>query len=142
MVQACISNILATKTKTATKTANTKTKKPDADVEKPKREPTAYNIFIATNLPKWNAANPDRKKDGMAAMGKLWAEADENPNKGKPVVKRTKKAKEPKDDTKKATKSKSTTKGKPKKKVEEKEEVEEEDDDDEEKENEIQSSDD
>ncbi|KAJ7696626.1 hypothetical protein B0H14DRAFT_3529710 [Mycena olivaceomarginata] len=41
------------------------------DVEKPKREPTAYNIFIATNLPKWNAANPDRKKDGMAAMGKL-----------------------------------------------------------------------
>jgi preprotein translocase subunit Sss1 len=30
MVQACISNILATKTKTATKTANTKTKKPDA----------------------------------------------------------------------------------------------------------------
>jgi hypothetical protein len=73
----------------------------------------------------------------------MWANAPENPNRGKPVVKhapKEKKAKEPKADTKKTPKSKS--KAKPKKKDESEEEEEEAEDEDEEKENEIQSSDD
>ncbi|KAJ7921417.1 hypothetical protein B0H13DRAFT_2318535 [Mycena leptocephala] len=130
-----------TKTKTATKEANTKTKKADAG----ETRAFAYNTFVSTHLPKWNEENPGRKTEGMAAVRRCRyvGQAPENPNRGKPVVKRApkeKKAKEPKADTKKTPKSKS--KAKPKKKDESEEEEEEAEDEDEEKENEIQSSDD
>ncbi|KAJ7661338.1 hypothetical protein DFH06DRAFT_373060 [Mycena polygramma] len=128
-----------TKTKTATKDANTKTKAKKADDggEKTKRAPSAYNIYVSENLKKWNEANPDKKKQGMAAVAAMWKDAPENPNRGKTVEKRApkaKKEKEPKADAKKPSKSKA----KPKKKDDE----DEEDDAEDEKENEIQSSDD
>jgi hypothetical protein len=64
----------------------------------------------------------------------LWADSPENPNRGKPVVKRAPKT--PKEPKEKAMKSK--PKAKSKKAVD----VEEEEDDEEEKENEIVTSDD
>ncbi|KAJ7231159.1 hypothetical protein B0H12DRAFT_217902 [Mycena haematopus] len=131
-----------TKTKTATKAATTKTKakKTDDNGEKKKREPSAYNIFVRTNLPKWNEAHPDRKKEGMGEVAKLWANAEENPNRGKPVTKKgaPKAAKEAKP---KAAAAKSKSKSKAKKDADEEEEEAAEEEDDEEKENEIRSSD-
>ncbi|KAF7328392.1 HMG box domain-containing protein [Mycena venus] len=111
-----------TKTKTATKTANTKTKKTEkTDGEKKeKRAPTLYQAFVAANLPKWNAANPDRKKEGMAEVARMWRESDENPNKGQaPKEKKPKepKTKEPKAKKATATKSKPKSTPKPKKKA-------------------------
>ncbi|KAF7341693.1 hypothetical protein MSAN_02067700 [Mycena sanguinolenta] len=111
-----------TKSKTATKDANTKTKKAEDKADKPKRPPSAYNIFIKENLPKWNEAHPDRKKEGMAEMAKLWANAEENPNRGK--AKKDSKAKKDAKEPKAASKSKSTaSKSKSKKKDEEEEEL-------------------
>ncbi|KAJ7455123.1 hypothetical protein FB451DRAFT_646712 [Mycena latifolia] len=133
-----------TKTKTATKEANTKTKpvkerkaKTNADgTEKQKRAPTAYNIFVGEHIKKWKADHPEEPhRNGMAAVAVMWATAEENPNRGKPVVKKTPKApkgaKEPK---KAAAKSKSKKDPEP--------EEEEDDDDEDEKENELQTSDD
>ncbi|KAJ7279958.1 hypothetical protein C8J57DRAFT_1464417 [Mycena rebaudengoi] len=126
-----------TKTKTATKTANTKTKaKTNADgTEKTKRAPTAYNLFVSKEIKLWREDNPDKPyKEGMSAVALLWADSPENPNRGKPVVKRAPKT--PKEPKEKAMKSK--PKAKSKKAVD----VEEEEDDEEEKENEIVTSDD
>ncbi|KAF6765678.1 hypothetical protein DFP72DRAFT_206144 [Ephemerocybe angulata] len=54
-----------TKTKTATKAANTKTK--DGE-DKPKRAPTAYQIFCKAHMKKWNEDNPGRAKEAMSAV--------------------------------------------------------------------------
>ncbi|KAF8869059.1 hypothetical protein BD779DRAFT_1424917, partial [Infundibulicybe gibba] len=68
--------------------------------DKPKREPSAYNIFCKANMKVWNEANPGRAKEAMGEMAKLWKDAPENPNRGKDVKSRkpkaTKESKEPK----------------------------------------------
>ena len=77
-----------TKTKAATKDANTRTARrpkkgaPNAvgvlqdiniiDVDaanKPKREPTAYEIFRKEQMKKWNEENPGRAKEAMGHVG-------------------------------------------------------------------------
>ncbi|KAJ7667182.1 hypothetical protein B0H17DRAFT_950611 [Mycena rosella] len=125
--------------------------------EKPKRAPSAYNIYVKEHLPKWIAAHPDRPRtDGMGAVAALWADAPENPKRGQPVVKRApkaKKEKEPKEPKEKkaaakpkpkaAPKSKAASKSKSKKEEsEDEDEAEEDEDDEKENENELQSSDD
>ncbi|KAG6853869.1 hypothetical protein C0991_000476 [Blastosporella zonata] len=64
-----------TKTKTATKTANDKkarVTKPKADkADKPKREPTAYQLFCKAHMKEWNDANPGRSKEAMGQVRSL-----------------------------------------------------------------------
>ncbi|KAJ7271355.1 hypothetical protein B0H12DRAFT_1067199 [Mycena haematopus] len=75
----------ATKSKAATQIAKVVTKKSDAERKRPVSK---YNLFVAANLAKWKEENPGRSTAALAAVAQLWAESDENPNKGKPVKKR------------------------------------------------------
>lgn len=111
-----------TKSKSATKDATEKrTRRPKADKEdKPKREPSAYQVFVKANMKAWNEANPGRSKEAMSQMALLWKNAPENPNRGKDT-----KARKPKDTASKpalkaAPKSKSKSKSKTKTKTKEK----------------------
>ena len=36
--------------------------------DKPKREPTAYQIFVKANMKLWIEANPGRQKEAMAQV--------------------------------------------------------------------------
>ncbi|EGN98628.1 hypothetical protein SERLA73DRAFT_181183 [Serpula lacrymans var. lacrymans S7.3] len=100
-----------TTTKTATKRANAKTSRAKADKsDKPKRAPTAYNLFVQSHMKPWLEAHQGKTvKDAMVEIGALWREAPENPNRGKDP--KAKKAKEPK-----AKEPKSSPKPKPSKK--------------------------
>ncbi|KAJ3717281.1 hypothetical protein DFJ43DRAFT_1099642 [Lentinula guzmanii] len=81
----------ASVSKAATKSVKTKTSKDP----KEKRPPSAYNIFVAEKMKSWKADNPGANaKDAMKAVGAMWANAEENPNRGKPP--KSKKAKTPK----------------------------------------------
>ncbi|KAG5651403.1 hypothetical protein H0H81_008761 [Sphagnurus paluster] len=119
-----------TKTKTATKEANDKkTRKPKADkADKPKREPTAYQLFCKANMKKWNDANPGRAKEAMGEMARQWKDAPENPNRG--AEPRARKPKEPK--AKAAPKKAAATKKAAPKKKAKKDESEDEEADEEE----------
>ncbi|CAK5277937.1 unnamed protein product [Mycena citricolor] len=118
-----------TKTKTATRSANARTKKAPADgVEKKKREPSAYNLFVSANMKQWINDNPGRPRpEAMKAVAAMWADAPENPKRGQPVVKRAPKEKAPK----KAKETKAKPKPKKKKADSEEEEDVEEDEDEE-----------
>ncbi|KAG5340095.1 hypothetical protein C0989_002797 [Termitomyces sp. Mn162] len=98
----------ATKTKTATKTANDKKTRPKADkADKPKREPTAYQLFCKKHMKAWNDANPGRAKEAMTQMAKLWKDAPENPNRGaEPKARKAKEPKAPKEPKAKAPRKK------------------------------------
>ncbi|KAF8150244.1 hypothetical protein B0H34DRAFT_862861 [Crassisporium funariophilum] len=95
-----------TTTKTATKTANSRTRtkadKPAA-ADKPKREPTAYQIFCKEHMKKWNEAHPGRAKEAMSEIALMWKDAPENPNRGQePKARKPKAPKEPKEPKAKA----------------------------------------
>ncbi|KAJ4485599.1 hypothetical protein J3R30DRAFT_3696975 [Lentinula aciculospora] len=78
--------------KAATKSVKTKTSKEP----KEKRPPSAYNMFVSEKMKSWKADNPGANaKDAMRAVGVMWASAEENPNRGKPL--KSRKAKTPKD---------------------------------------------
>ncbi|KAG6889082.1 hypothetical protein C0995_003935 [Termitomyces sp. Mi166 len=97
-----------TKTKTATKAANDKKTRPKADkADKPKREPTAYQLFCKKHMKAWNDANPGRAKEAMSQMAKLWKDAPENPNRGaEPKARKMKEPKAPKEPKAKAPRKK------------------------------------
>ncbi|KAH8983964.1 hypothetical protein EDB86DRAFT_166798 [Lactarius hatsudake] len=89
-----------TTTKTATRRANAKPK--DAE-GKPKRPPSAYNLFVKEHMKTYLAENPGKtNKDAMKHIGALWKDAPENPRRGqdakekapKKAPKRSKKAAE------------------------------------------------
>ncbi|KAF8995229.1 hypothetical protein BDQ17DRAFT_1545255 [Cyathus striatus] len=75
-----------------TMTAKSKTTRSSAagsdskkDVAKPKRPPTLYNLFIKENTKKWREAHPeDSYKNAFKEVAKMWKDAPENPNRGKP----------------------------------------------------------
>lgn len=72
-----------TTTKAATKRANSKSAKADKE-DKPKRQPTAYNLFVQAKMKEWKAKNPNAPiKEAMVEIGQLWRDAPENPNRGK-----------------------------------------------------------
>ncbi|KIJ13174.1 hypothetical protein PAXINDRAFT_100855 [Paxillus involutus ATCC 200175] len=72
-----------TSTKAATKRANAKSTKADKE-DKPKRAPTAYNLFVQAQMKEWKANNPGAPiKEAMVEIGALWRDAPENPNRGK-----------------------------------------------------------
>ncbi|KAG8908428.1 hypothetical protein FRB99_006633 [Tulasnella sp. 403] len=57
--------------------------------QKPKRAPSAYNLFYKEQYPIWKANNPTASaKEAMGAIGALWADHPENPNRGKPKKER------------------------------------------------------
>ena len=114
-----------------------------AAADKPKREPSAYQIFCKERMKKWNEENPGRAKEAMTQVGPslysschsldwysfvraqqialLWKDAPENPNRGQESKPRKPKAaKEPKEPKAKA---------KPRAKKAKKVEVEDEDED-------------
>ncbi|KAF5359823.1 hypothetical protein D9756_003653 [Leucocoprinus leucothites] len=81
------------KSSKSSKQAVRATKPAVAKVEKPKREPSAYNLFCKKHMKEWIAAHPGRAKEAMAHMALLWKDAPENPNRGKgPKAKRIKPA--------------------------------------------------
>ena len=73
-----------------------------AAADKPKREPSAYQMFCKDNMKKWNEENPGRAKEAMTQVHRfscpaprfywhflsaqqialLWKDAPENPNRG------------------------------------------------------------
>ncbi|KAF9236301.1 hypothetical protein BU15DRAFT_32386, partial [Melanogaster broomeanus] len=72
-----------TSTKAATKRSNAKVTKADKE-DKPKRAPTAYNLFVQSKMKDWKANNPGAPiKEAMVEIGALWRDAPENPNRGK-----------------------------------------------------------
>ncbi|KAJ3566072.1 hypothetical protein NP233_g7235 [Leucocoprinus birnbaumii] len=75
----------ATTTKSTKKSKQAvKATKPAADnAEKPKREPSAYNVFCKKHMKEWIAAHPGRAREAMAHMALMWKDAPENPNRGK-----------------------------------------------------------
>ncbi|KAI9568157.1 hypothetical protein HD554DRAFT_776644 [Boletus coccyginus] len=82
----------ATSTKTATKRANAKTSKQDKE-DKPKRAPSAYNLFVQAKMKEWKENNPGAPiKEAMAEIGAWWRDAPENPNRGKEPKSRKPKA--------------------------------------------------
>ncbi|KAF8548352.1 hypothetical protein OG21DRAFT_1471317 [Imleria badia] len=86
-----------TATKAATKRANAKTSKQD----KPKRAPSAYNLFVQAKMKEWKENNPGApNKDAMVEIGALWRDAPENPNRGKEPKSRKPKANADKPPTK------------------------------------------
>jgi len=103
-----------TKTKTATQDATEqKTRRSKADKEeKPKRSPSAYQVFVKANLKAWNEANPGRSKEIMSQMALLWKDAPENPNRGEG------KARKPKEPSSKPSKAAPKSKKKATKKSE------------------------
>ncbi|KIM74281.1 hypothetical protein PILCRDRAFT_828363 [Piloderma croceum F 1598] len=111
----------ATTTKAATRSANEKTKVPKED--KPKRAPSAYNLYVSQHMKPWLADNPGMKNtDAMKAIGVMWKDAPENPNQGKET-----KARKPKAPKEKVAKEKKTAKGrKEKENVQSSSDVEEE----------------
>ncbi|KAL4064568.1 hypothetical protein V8B97DRAFT_1984890 [Scleroderma yunnanense] len=71
-------------TKVATKRANTKLAKAADKEDKPKRQPTAYNLFVQAKMKEWKTKNPNAPiKEAMIEIGQLWRDAPENPNRGK-----------------------------------------------------------
>ncbi|KAG8213491.1 hypothetical protein J3R82DRAFT_12030 [Butyriboletus roseoflavus] len=93
-----------TSTKTATKRANAKTVKQDKE-NKPKRAPSAYNLFVQAKMKEWKENNPGVPiKEAMVEIGALWRDAPENPNRGKEPKSRKPKA------NKSAPKAKTTKK--------------------------------
>ncbi|KDR69001.1 hypothetical protein GALMADRAFT_215335 [Galerina marginata CBS 339.88] len=98
--------------------------------EKPKREPTAYQIFCKEHMKKWNEDNPGRAKEAMSHIAAMWKDAPENPNRGQDVKSRKPKApKEPKaakaPKEPKATKAKAAPRAKKAKKDEDEEKEDE-----------------
>ncbi|KAH7920883.1 hypothetical protein BV22DRAFT_1039284 [Leucogyrophana mollusca] len=74
--------ITETSTKAATKRANTKSSQAD----KPKRQPTAYNLFVKAHMKPWlDSHEGSNVKEAMKEIGVLWRDAPENPNRGKEV---------------------------------------------------------
>ncbi|KAL0569256.1 hypothetical protein V5O48_012712 [Marasmius crinis-equi] len=70
-----------------------KAKQPKEE-KKSKREPSAWNLYVKAQYPAWKEANPGRPfKDAMADLKLQWQDAEENPNKGKPVKPRSSKSK-------------------------------------------------
>ncbi|KDQ23562.1 hypothetical protein PLEOSDRAFT_1090547 [Pleurotus ostreatus PC15] len=73
----------ASKAKSATKATTTKPAKQVKEV-KEKREPSAYNIFIKTEMATWRQANPGKKvTEAMKELGAMWRDHPSNPNRGK-----------------------------------------------------------
>ncbi|KAF9220450.1 hypothetical protein BS17DRAFT_804037 [Gyrodon lividus] len=65
-----------TTTKAATKRANAKTTKADKE-DKPKRAPTAYNLFVQAKMKEWKANNPGAPiKEAMAEISTIIAALD------------------------------------------------------------------
>ncbi|KAH7884249.1 hypothetical protein F5I97DRAFT_2035588 [Phlebopus sp. FC_14] len=84
-----------TTTKVATKRANTKSKAEKED--KPKRSPSAYNLFVQAKMKEWKANNPGAPiKGAMSEIAAQWRDAPENPNRGKEPKARKPKADAPK----------------------------------------------
>ncbi|KAG2071152.1 hypothetical protein BDR04DRAFT_1098844 [Suillus decipiens] len=70
-------------TKAATKRANAKTSKADKE-DKPKRAPSAYNLFVQSHMKEWKDAHPGAPiKEAMSEIAAMWRDAPENPNRGK-----------------------------------------------------------
>ncbi|KAH9173771.1 hypothetical protein EDB89DRAFT_1957635 [Lactarius sanguifluus] len=76
---------------------------PSAAEGKPKRPPSAYNLFVKDHMKSYLAENPGKtNKDAMKHIGALWKDAPENPRRGqdakekapKKAPKRSKKAPE------------------------------------------------
>jgi hypothetical protein len=88
-----VSSMTATKTKTATKDViEKKTRRPEAcefiflgmcvvpysvsryrypctdKEDKPKHEPSAYQVFVKANMKAWNEANPGQSKEAMSQV--------------------------------------------------------------------------
>ncbi|KAH7908196.1 hypothetical protein BJ138DRAFT_1158257 [Hygrophoropsis aurantiaca] len=85
--------ITKTSVKAATKRANDQASKSD----KPKRQPTAYNLFVKAQMKPWlDAHQGSTVKEGMKEIGLLWRDAPENPNRGKEVKKPAAKTRKPK----------------------------------------------
>ncbi|EIW84438.1 hypothetical protein CONPUDRAFT_163573 [Coniophora puteana RWD-64-598 SS2] len=82
-----------TRTKTATKAANQRTKKADK-ADKPKRPPSAYNLYVRAHMKPWLEQHQgSTNKDAMVAIGAMWRDAPENPNRGKaPAARKPKKS--------------------------------------------------
>jgi len=70
----------STKTKSA---ANPKQPSKFTRADKPKREPSAYNLFCKKHMKEWIAAHPGRAKEAMSHIALMWKDAPENPNRGK-----------------------------------------------------------
>ncbi|KAL4257097.1 HMG box domain-containing protein [Pleurotus pulmonarius] len=71
----------ASKAKSATKATTTKPAKQEV---KEKREPSAYNVFIKTEMATWRQANPGKKvTEAMKELGAMWRDHPSNPNRGK-----------------------------------------------------------
>ncbi|KAJ8595142.1 hypothetical protein M405DRAFT_929712 [Rhizopogon salebrosus TDB-379] len=85
------------KTKAATKRANTKTSKAVKE-DKPKRAPSAYNLFVQAHMKEWKDSHPGAPiKEAMAEIAAMWRDAPENPNRGKePKARKTKEPGAPK----------------------------------------------
>ncbi|OJA10100.1 hypothetical protein AZE42_07533 [Rhizopogon vesiculosus] len=90
------------KTKAATKRANTKTSKADKE-DKPKRAPSAYNLFVQAHMKEWKESHPGAPiKEAMSEIAVMWRDAPENPNRGKePKARKTKEPGAPKASRKK-----------------------------------------
>ncbi|KAG1720713.1 uncharacterized protein EDB91DRAFT_1177422 [Suillus paluster] len=89
-------------TKAATKRANAKTSKADKE-DKPKRAPSAYNLYVQAHMKEWKEANPGAPiKEAMSEIAVMWRDAPENPNRGKePKARKPKAAAAPKASRKK-----------------------------------------
>ncbi|KIM63506.1 hypothetical protein SCLCIDRAFT_1214155 [Scleroderma citrinum Foug A] len=84
--------VTETTTKAATKRVNSKSAKAEK-ADKPKRQPTAYNLFVQAQMKEWKAKNPNAPiKEAMVEIGQLWRDAPENVNRGKEPKSRKPKA--------------------------------------------------
>ncbi|THH17907.1 hypothetical protein EW146_g2998 [Bondarzewia mesenterica] len=71
-------------TKAATRRTNNKTVRSTEAGAKPKRAPSAYNLFVQANMKPWLEANQGKSvKEAMVHIGSMWRDAPENPNRGK-----------------------------------------------------------
>ncbi|KAK3843977.1 MAG: hypothetical protein J3R72DRAFT_439507 [Linnemannia gamsii] len=56
-----------------------------AHASRSKRQPTTYNLFIQSELPKYKAANPNLEhREAFRQVAYLWKSAPENPNRTPP----------------------------------------------------------
>ncbi|KAK7464213.1 hypothetical protein VKT23_006379 [Stygiomarasmius scandens] len=77
-------------TKSATRAAK---EKPVKEKKEP-RAPSAWQLFCEKNRPAWKEANPDAKgNEWMKALGDMWKDSPENPNRGKEPKTKKKKSK-------------------------------------------------
>ncbi|KAI0289771.1 hypothetical protein BC826DRAFT_914111, partial [Russula brevipes] len=60
---------------------------------KPKRAPSAYNLFVKEHMKAYLTDNPGKtNKDAMKHIGALWKDAPENPKRGHETKEKTPKA--------------------------------------------------